>query len=1322
MGTLKANNGENAKTGNVEVQPSEPSVKTLAQQSANSGKDTPPPSEQPLNERFSGTSEGSARQNNPSVTDLAKSVSDPDTIIPTLRGTGANQIMPSNSKLELDKLDEVRDIYLASKRIDAYEQFTGISRERPEIVMLTNFQPLYARAEGTNEAQAKYSYRPMRPTLTAAGRFFEQQVQIRDLRVHNMKHMMSLNKKSSPGFRKITATRKDKFQSEVESLSSTAGYLLTLIKIIETYKQQLDVRGELSTVTPDEVLKVHLNKVSPVRAQSILRYLTSALHTNFLSKYDVHHVMELFGFDATKSKSSYTSTKIWLQLMYELKSALTTHTLSLLDITSAQQKNDDNPTKILRAQGIKKFHYSSSKPDSVLSFSSLKDVSVDDLGDVVRSTMSAFSQIYESVNFRNQEMRIAGLINMISQEYRYSKGLGNNDVQAALSKNYNYNVTATNNLGVFDHIIGQFGDSIEDALSPSGQSLTSIAQASLDTNDTVLSLEPRYIEGDKGTLIPGSEYYAGSLLNISGGKYDTARLQEFLSKLSGADRAFNTIVNGMNLLSSGYVDDSSPDSNSFSTKLSNAGLLFQTIRKSFIGEDGTPIAVLSRDPLTPVFAMAHSDTKIRSYLFLYIIMRISRAYHTDLPSFRSNFTNDNTPTSEEIIKLLVEELVTKSKLTSPSFSYDSTLIKKEAISEALRSSSLLLRSVEDLFKQIILAFKADCLTLDATRYGGNLDTVIMMTLFDVISSMVGVYGNKQITGLQTDGGQQAFIVQSNFDNHFSAMREIDGRLTKEIVLAQHVIFFSLSVINRLQNSTRNIINYVSRPQSVEELNKISTLLDGDTELLKLVFSEQQIRLFANTVADLTAALSPSNQGSGFSFEDVDSDGDFDADDEIKCLDDSVITPKVRDAIEVVLSSAPFVDKKASDYKIMTVGVPVGFIDNLRLKVDSTKIKNTSPRQGDVAKIKVYKVDLLNPDIIYKPQEFLFEMSRFIARPDELIKPVEAQAATLLDIMKKFPTRDYSQTLVEGGTTVQYLQAQKDEIEALSGADYAFLSQKEKNSLFFNHVMSHLLEVYIKVMTGVTTAEHHFDIVPPTPYMDKATIENIVNNHVSNFVAARRVSQTSTGDQAQGGLLFAGSSQRSKKKSKDSLRDGASNNSGQTPFDGYTDSSGTAGLSPSSALAQFKNNKPVERAPSVSPDQTLDQNLAQLSQENIPAIAHQLGVINEFARALTPQSDPVSVSKRLMKPKQFDRTFNILLDPHSFEINVDSINRTPHGKETLDFLISKGDVVASKKPTALNQGAKFSTKRFENRERCTSQGDIMFEKYFVAIETFDGEED
>lgn len=93
-------------------------------------------------------------------------------------------------------------------------------------------------------------------------------------------------------------------------------------------------------------------------------------------------------------------------------------------------------------------------------------------------------------------------------------------------------------------------------------------------------------------------------------------------------------------------------------------------------------------------------------------------------------------------------------------------------------------------------------------------------------------------------------------------------------------------------------------------------------------------------------------------------------------------------------------------------------------------------------------------------------------------------------------------------------------------------------------------------------------------------------------------------------------------------------------------------------------------------------------------------------------------KRLLQPKQFDRVFHLFIDPDDFEIDVKKTTKSPYGTLTLQTLIKRGDIIASQvgegyERTIITQDLSYQGLRFRDKDR--GEGDMSFERYFVAIE-------
>lgn len=1337
--TYSVSNNATIQAGLVEIQPS---VDKPADGHNTSGSGTKPPAKN----TSSGISSALANQTvgeitsseNISASEAAAEIGAPGYVMPTFTNPNPTTVVTPGFQISSDPTINLPrssdELAITSKKFDSYEHLTGISKERPEVIMMTSFQPLFmAKSSSDSSIKTRYSTAASKELMTAAGQFFDEQCSVRILRDYNGKQLITQLKNNYHDFSKEITKRYSNFSNAVGQMGVTAYYLCNLMRMLERVKQQLDVRDEIHTVDPTTILKRHVAAYSPIRAESVLKYLSATISTSFPEKYDMPHALGLFGFSESNTKHVYSSTKIWMQLMYELKQVLKSHSLDLLDIDHSIQTNDDSAVKITKTPGIKRLEYSHILPGDLPYLSQLKDMQPVQVGIITNIITDTYNIIYENVQFKNEEMKIAGLINMISKEYRYSRGLSTKEVQDSLSTYYGYgtSIGGNNNDQVFDVIIGQFGNNVTDVSAINSNSLVGLAQQQPDDKTVVLPFESRYIESSNSNILtPGSAYYVDYALVTDGVTFNTSKLTVLQETLEQAYKNFNVIVSGMNLLSSEYEDNYDNQSGRFDSILSNSRSLFNVIRGSFINDSGSTSMDFSADPLAPVVAMAHTNVNIRSLLLLYFVTKMSRAYITNVPLLNSSLNQDNTPTTNKIVNDIVDELLSHTRSTNTASSAaanvkyrpaknntieptNGSIINVEAIRAAFNGNgSRLIQSMLSTLSSITAAFRVDSQSISSGKslFGGHPDTVILMTVLEVMTAMVYNYGNRHITGKHVTNGTTSFTVDERTQNHTESIKQIDSRLRREIVAAQHAIFAIFNTLEKLTNSISNTINYINGPESLEQLKKITDIVQ-DTTLLPLLFSEQQIRLFASSVSDLTLQLNSTNTTLT---NDIDGGSQYDNDNEIKALDDSVLSAKLKDAIETYMRLPEHASASAANKKIMTIGIPLGFSRNLQQKVSENKLKRTSfdVRQNDVIEISIYKVDMQNPDIIYLPQKYLFELSRFPVRHDAFIKDYTSQ--DLSGIINRFATRDYEQVFSEGGSDVQYYAASSNENEALNGDSYNFLTKQQKTQLYTNHVSSYFLESYIKVMTGISTGDYHFNLVDPPPLMERQFIEKVVNHHVNYMVAVKNYGPPENSEAPAGDILFSFSGNKAAANAVSKVA--GSTNGKEGPQTVIVNSSGNSGMSYMAGLTQYTDDNPIIINASARSLEQTDQALSGLTYSDTPTIMHSFGVMSEYSRILSPQSDPLPLTKKMLSPKQFDRVFNILVDPYDFKINVAATNSTPHGKQALDLLVKKGDVETSSVQTTLYQGTINPTQTYSLRKKDGSEGDITFEKYIVSINT------
>jgi len=99
------------------------------------------------------------------------------------------------------------------------------------------------------------------------------------------------------------------------------------------------------------------------------------------------------------------------------------------------------------------------------------------------------------------------------------------------------------------------------------------------------------------------------------------------------------------------------------------------------------------------------------------------------------------------------------------------------------------------------------------------------------------------------------------------------------------------------------------------------------------------------------------------------------------VDGSRVSIGVQDALWSMLSEPEFRGDDGGVSKVLSVGVPAGFTDRLedsdRLE-ESDRQDSRTDRQLDMVTVDVFRKDIIEEDIVFKPKQYIFEMSRFVS--------------------------------------------------------------------------------------------------------------------------------------------------------------------------------------------------------------------------------------------------------------------------------------------------------------------------------------------------------
>ncbi len=1325
--TLKISSGVIAKLGSVELQTVPSATPTTVATLTPTLVVKPSEAIIPSATAIEGAS--SSTKKSLSISKMAEGLSiKPDFKVPSVIAEGLNHVMPSFSSdikprtLIPSSSDEMT---MTTRKFEPYELMTGISHERPEIILLTNFQPLF---DNTNNSSAQTkgdgydgSKRYMR-FMADAGTFFDAQMHIRNLRQVNVNHLLATLKGKYPNLANEYDERSHTFTYAMRELHSTASYMWTLVNVMDKMKDQLDLRNASYKADSQRVLKSHVDAFTLARSRALLEHLNSAGNSSLPDSFDIIDLMSYYGYLGSNAKSIFSSTKLWLQLSLEMKEVLRTHSLQFIDIEPVMQRQDTNPSNITKTPGIKRFEYSNYVPN-VPTLIELIKKKVPEVSKAINDLTTTYGVMYENVHLKNDQIKIAALSNTITREFRYSRGLANADVQKTLRNSYGYNVNPTGaNQQFIDSIVGQFGNNISDfpALTLNNSvALTDIAQRRVSDNIAVLTFESKYVDGDTGTLTPGSSYYVDSVFNASDKAYDTSRLKELSTVLKSAHTAFSTIVNGMNFFASEFVDETDPASSGWDMSLTNPRALFKKVLELFVSEQSSPLPDLRDDMLASVFSAAASNVKLRSALFMHVMMSLSRAYTIDVPYFDSDGIGDNTPSTDYLVDQIMNMLasspstITSAKMTSTmkfligtipaSDVVTTTQVTATALKEALRGGfSRCYMLIMNVMRRILSSFKYKGLALvnNHTMYGGHLDTIVMMSVFDMVVSVLKSFGGQSISGQQNDKGILTYTISHNVEKHTDSINDIIRRVETDASLAQQSIIFFLNAFDKTSNAALNVINYLESDSSTSELTKVSTVL-GSQKLLKMLMNKQQIMLFASSVAEVLERMSSNKHV--YPAGDVDGSGDFDTDDQIKCLDDSAIDVRLRDVALAFFNDPEYCSGKAFNKRVLTVGIPLGFTQRLKQKVDikSSKKNTFADKESDIVNVAVYKVDARNADIIYKPIKFPFELSRFPVRNTTLFKKVDenVQPTSLV------PTRNMDE-VSSTGRAVQYFPAVLGETYAFATKEYDFLDQRTKEAIHKNHVTSYMLEVYLKVLMGISTNDSSFNIADTLSNVEPQFMKLLVDHSIDWLTSTKTTqqAQASSTSTHSGGTFFSATAPSPIRVSTTKLT--AAFGSKSTKTSTGAESKIVDTLPKTVSLAE--TTAPIDLAASLS----------RLSSKDVSTAMHMLSTISDFSMIQTPLSNAASVIKKLLQPKQFDRVFNIVVDPDDFEVDVEATSKTSQGAAVLHQMIERHEIIERKEQSSLGPTSTSSTQTYVMREKSKSEGDITFEKYIVTIETLD----
>lgn len=490
------------------------------------------------------------------------------------------------------------------------------------------------------------------------------------------------------------------------------------------------------------------------------------------------------------------------------------------------------------------------------------------------------------------------------------------------------------------------------------------------------------------------------------------------------------------------------------------------------------------------------------------------------------------------------------------------------------------------------------------------------------------------------------VAQSEDDYNFSSMKMFMNYLK---TLNYKLSKFRETVDKNLKNYSNNVASFFDET-SLQGLNEaqrsalFNLTMSQEQTIMNRYIMDEYIDRFENS-ADAESKLKKNPEFSKFAkgFSDLMSVNDIE-----------IIS---HDLLSSYFRSTEFQQVKSNNKKIISVGFPPKLFRSLKA-TSNPNADVVGKVLENIVRVRLYKIDRLRPTIVYKSQEYLFEMNRFVTR---VVSNWDTDAIVSDDAnLLRIPTK-----LFDAGRNVfrvcrDFSQAFPPELYGVSGGGP--LDESTKLSIYTNHVKSFLAEEYLRWLTDLKLDETRYHRYTSLTE-DVSLISNQYNtylNYLGANLSTQRSAITQTATLTPSVLA--------------TFTDPLSKNTYTIPVDTTAISNSESFLTSKQSSGQSTNM--TNKKFNLNLDSTMKsyfQNETILSDNNS------------------------ELKKRASLPKKFDRTFSIIFDPDDFI--VDSYSE----KSDLDEAIKVGIIV--------NDNGVY-------RHRDTSPQDVTFDEYFITVEPYD----
>lgn len=949
-----------------------------------------------------------------------------------------------------------------------------ISKLRGEIISLTDFKPIYS----------PYRY----IASTRFGTYFEDLYQSSLIRDTYRKYLLINRATVDPQFNTVLNSISKRVNGDIERSRRTMRTLDGLIRKIKEINNVLDLKNNMDAAF--------------------------AFKTPYLGLRNFVNQRMLF---SEQSYNGFSDTKVLYQLLFDLSGILEKCSFNLLsNFTDADRSAYVSNPVSSRQQRVQ---------DSIT-----LDLTY---GDNLLYTPNAIrgKYIVNYVTFNgvlnvlpaSSTDRFKFLVNLLSKEFRVSKGLGKYKIPEASFFGFG------NQGNPFDNVIGSVPSDI--FVAPLGNnSLSTLLYLRTSTqNAVVLPFENRQVAGDGETVfVPGTNYFSDGILNGDFSTYNSYR-ETFSDRITKARNVFNKL-----LLQQDSFDNTS---NGLQTnRMLQSILQYYVASQDLVrGNNNDSTNLLS----FVLFSLGNSSPKIKFEVYKLLLLvalydtrktvtqdvaqtdnfrdlLLNELSQQNIQGFSELLTESNIPRLLDNQIAVVRQLVLKNVAPLPpstSVSKTGTGLSKNqstinqqneqklqlgkqvpapasknrnpennvaqvqiqqfsSLIYALRTTDNLFKNVLDMCKEMFAAASTNetpyhlFAGTSVTRYNGLSLSGFVLLMFEMFSNLVDQFATKNITYNLVESNQNTKLpttqyIQLNFvgnalsqvsadirnfirgaPQYNTILTDYGTKLAQEDRIIENILMFFEQLNNRFTNvvSPTNQELLVIKEVNTNNPNSLSTTRTAKSILANIVNKK--------------AVYNPNNS---------------------RALDfylpsGKAVSDRNWAAVMAAMKQSDFVG--SSKKKIVTVGIPYGFVKSaLGARLNKNEVNNGKLEEStsDLINIKIYKLDKNNDGIIYKPQQFKFDLSLFAKGFDAypVNQLTEKDYYSLRDLFQFYDfDEDKPFDEVKAATATQFISSDGYYNASI---DRRSLGKEVAENLY----RSFILDMYVHITTGLNTSEETF---------------------------------------------------------------------------------------------------------------------------------------------------------------------------------------------------------------------------------------------------------